>query len=76
VQCQFAALMGKASDPFATVEITVNSFLSAGIFPFRPIVFRDNDFAVNHKNIKSSLVVQEEQETSFVTLPDITLPDF
>jgi hypothetical protein len=49
----------------------------AGIFPFRPNVFRDHNFATKTTDVDSSLGVQKEHSASFVMPSDITpVPDF
>lgn len=40
---------------FHYLDIKANSFQNTGIFPFWPVVFRDHDFALNHKDNESIL---------------------
>ena len=45
----------KTSCPSHYLDVKANSFQSTRIYPFQPVVFRDHDFALNHKDIESIL---------------------
>jgi len=49
--------------PFHYLDIKANNFRSTGIFPFWPVVFRDHDFAMNHKDIQSTLQFNKNRHT-------------
>jgi hypothetical protein len=49
--------------PFHYLDIMLNSFWSTGIFPSWPVVFRDHDFALNHKDIESTLQFDKKRHT-------------
>jgi hypothetical protein len=75
--CQAVKLFGKAYARSATIEVGVNGFRKTGIFPFRPIFFRDHNFATKTTDVNSSVGVQEEHSASYVMPSDITpVPDF
>jgi hypothetical protein len=62
--------------PFHYLDIKANSFWSTGIFPFWPVVFRDHDFALNHKDIESTLQFNKNRHTYLLRQLTTPRPDF